>query len=141
MLLENETTIRPPTTHTMQTQNWRRFLLMIVKDAYYAKSNHFGYYYQCIVQKTVRKYNINLSQHTTSIVCLLQLPCSIAGYRHITWQVIQLKPYRSRIVSLDFQQMVRLRNFLCHMGTPLEGHSASLTSSLPTKGRVTFATR
>ena len=37
MLLENETTIRPPTTHTMQTQNWRRFLLMIVKDAYYAK--------------------------------------------------------------------------------------------------------
>ena len=40
MLLENETTIRPPTTHTMQTQNWRRFLLMIVKDAYYAKSNH-----------------------------------------------------------------------------------------------------
>ena len=41
MLLENETTIRPPATHTMQTQTWRRFLLMIVKDAYYAKSNHF----------------------------------------------------------------------------------------------------
>ena len=37
MLLENETTIRPPATHTMQTQNWRRFLLMIAKDAYYAK--------------------------------------------------------------------------------------------------------
>ena len=39
MLLENETTIRPPATHTMQTQNWRRFLLMIVKHAYYA--NHW----------------------------------------------------------------------------------------------------
>ena len=37
MLLKNETTIRPPRTHTMQTQNWRRFLLMIVNDAYYAK--------------------------------------------------------------------------------------------------------
>ena len=37
MLLENETTIRPPTTHTMQSQTWRRFLLMIVKHAYYAK--------------------------------------------------------------------------------------------------------
>ena len=41
MLLENETTIRPPATHTMQTQNWRRFLLMIVKDAYYAKVKFF----------------------------------------------------------------------------------------------------
>ena len=30
---KNETTIRPPATHTMQTQNRRRFLLMIVKDA------------------------------------------------------------------------------------------------------------
>ena len=40
MLFKNVTTIRPPTTHTMQTQTWRRFLLMLVKDAYYAKSNH-----------------------------------------------------------------------------------------------------
>ena len=45
MLFETETTIRSPATQTMQTQTWRRFLLMIVKDAYYAKSNHFGYYY------------------------------------------------------------------------------------------------
>ena len=30
---KNETTIRPPATHTMQTQTWRRFLLMIAKDA------------------------------------------------------------------------------------------------------------
>ena len=32
------------------------------------------------------------------------------------WQVLQLKPYKARIVSLDFQQMVRLRNFLLHDG-------------------------
>jgi hypothetical protein len=39
MLLENETTIRPPATHTMQSQNWRRFLLMIVKYAWYGKNS------------------------------------------------------------------------------------------------------
>ena len=37
--LENETTIRPPGTHTMQTHTWGRFLLMIVKHAYYEKNS------------------------------------------------------------------------------------------------------
>ena len=32
--------------------------------------------------------------------------------------------------------MVRLRNFLCHMGTPLEGRPENLPSSLPTQGRL-----
>ena len=56
---------------------------------------------------------------------------------HIRWQVLQLKPYKFRIVSLDFQQMIKLRNFLCHMGTPLEGRPENLPRSLPTQGRVT----
>ena len=68
MLLENETTISPPATHTMQTQNWRRFLLMIVKYAYYEKSLDIIIN---VYWKTFRKYNINLSQHRHFELCLL----------------------------------------------------------------------
>ena len=43
------------------------------------------------------------------------------------WQVIQLKPYKDRIVYLDFQQMVRPRNF------PLPHENASGKTSPRTK--------
>ena len=56
------------------------------------------------------------------------------------WQVLQLKPYRVRIVSLDFPTNGQAKELpYTEMETPLEGRPENLTGSLPTQGRVTSA--